>query len=69
MNEKNVHEKVVDVKNVSFETALGENKPNAWGRGYLQLYACCLLVYLCSTMNGMLLLYFAHVYQLSCTEL
>ena len=23
-----------------------------WGRGSLQLYATCLLVYLCSTMNG-----------------
>ena len=23
-----------------------------WGRGSLRLYAICLLVYLCSTMNG-----------------
>lgn len=26
-----------------------------WGRGSLHLYAICLLVYLCSTMNGSML--------------
>lgn len=25
---------------------------NTWGHGSLHLYAICLLVYLCSTMNG-----------------
>jgi hypothetical protein len=29
-----------------------ESKPNPWGRGYLHLYFCCALVFLCSTMNG-----------------
>lgn len=32
--------------------ALG-GPPNPWGRGHLQLYAACLIIYLCSTMNGM----------------
>jgi hypothetical protein len=31
--------------------ALG-GTPNAWGRGHLKLYAACLIIYLCSTMNG-----------------
>lgn len=26
--------------------------PNPWGRGHLHLYGLCLLIYLCSTMNG-----------------
>lgn len=26
--------------------------PNPWGRGHLQLYGACLIIYLCSTMNG-----------------
>jgi hypothetical protein len=26
---------------------------NTWGAGSLHLYAICLLIYLCSTMNGM----------------
>lgn len=28
--------------------------PNPWGRGHIQLYLCCMLIYLCSTMNGKL---------------
>ncbi|KAL4867161.1 general substrate transporter [Aspergillus spectabilis] len=31
--------------------ALG-GPPNPWGRGHLQLYGACLIIYLCSTMNG-----------------
>ncbi|KAL3487615.1 putative transporter [Aspergillus germanicus] len=31
--------------------ALG-GTPNPWGRGHLKLYAACLIIYLCSTMNG-----------------
>jgi hypothetical protein len=27
--------------------------PSPWGRGHLQLYGACMLIYLCSTMNGM----------------
>lgn len=26
--------------------------PNPWGRGHIQLYLCCMIIYLCSTMNG-----------------
>lgn len=26
--------------------------PSPWGRGHLQLYGACMLIYLCSTMNG-----------------
>lgn len=26
--------------------------PNPWGRGHIQLYLSCMLIYLCSTMNG-----------------
>jgi hypothetical protein len=34
-------------------TTILKNQPiNTWGRGSLRLYAVCLLVYLCSTMNG-----------------
>jgi hypothetical protein len=29
------------------------NKPDPWGRGHIQLYMLCVVVYLCSTMNGM----------------
>lgn len=26
--------------------------PNPWGRGHIQLYISCLVIYFCSTMNG-----------------
>jgi hypothetical protein len=26
--------------------------PSPWGHGHLQLYGACILIYLCSTMNG-----------------
>jgi hypothetical protein len=29
------------------------SKPDPWSAGYLRLYGMCLLIYLCSTMNGM----------------
>lgn len=35
-------------------TILKTRPVNTWSRGSLHLYAVCLLVYLCSTMNGML---------------
>lgn len=28
--------------------------PNPWGKGHKRLYMYCALIYLCSTMNGML---------------
>lgn len=38
----------------AMETALDASggAPNPWGRGHIQLYLCCLVIYLCSTMNG-----------------
>lgn len=33
---------------------LETNKPKQWGRGYPQLYFICIVVFLCSTMNGKL---------------
>ncbi|KAL6242514.1 hypothetical protein RBB50_010654 [Rhinocladiella similis] len=45
-------EKEINVANVDFAAALAENPPNPWGRGHLALYGCCIIVYLCSTMNG-----------------
>lgn len=41
-----------NVMNVDLAAALGPNKPDTWGKGHRKLYAMCLLVYLCSTMNG-----------------
>ncbi len=35
-----------------YQVALAENKINYWGKGYLRLYLCCVLVYLNSTMTG-----------------
>ena len=26
--------------------------PNPWGKGHIRLYLACLVLYLCSTMNG-----------------
>jgi hypothetical protein len=37
-------------------TGILKNRPvKTWGSGSLHLYAVCLLVYLCSTMNDMLM--------------
>ena len=45
-------EREIKARNAEFAAAIGENKPNAWGPGYRWLYSYCLVVYLCSTMNG-----------------
>lgn len=45
-------EKNIKARNAEFAAAISENRPNAWGRGYLTLYCHCLILYLCSTMNG-----------------
>jgi hypothetical protein len=37
----------------ALESILKTHPVNTWGAGSLHLYAICLLVYLCSTMNGM----------------
>lgn len=34
----------------AFDAAGGA--PNPWGRGHLRLYLACMIIYLCSTMNG-----------------
>lgn len=47
-----IQEQEVNVANADFATALEQNPPNPWGRGHIALYGCCLVVYLCSTMNG-----------------
>lgn len=44
--------KDIKARNAEFAAAVTENRPNPWGRGYLQLYVYCLILYLCSTMNG-----------------
>jgi hypothetical protein len=39
---------------VAIVTALDAtgSRPDAWGKGHIQLYILCAIVYLCSTMNG-----------------
>ena len=37
------------------KTILEQRPLSPWSRGAIRLYAICLLVYLCSTMNGMTL--------------
>jgi MFS family permease len=46
------NETEIKARNVEYAAAISENKPNPWGRGYLQMYAFCFVLYLCSTMNG-----------------
>ena len=45
-------EKDIKAANADYAAAVTENKPNPWGKGYLTLYGYCLVLYLCSTMNG-----------------
>ena len=45
-------ENEIKARNAEYAAAISENKPNPWGRGYLQMYAFCFVLYLCSTMNG-----------------
>ena len=40
------------VTNPRLAAIMVSNKPDPWGPGYIHLYFCCLLVFLCSTMNG-----------------
>jgi hypothetical protein len=40
-------------RHASLGSILKTHPINTWGAGSLHLYAICLLVYLCSTMNGM----------------
>ncbi|KAK7892227.1 hypothetical protein LTR67_007323 [Exophiala xenobiotica] len=47
-----VQEKEINVVNADFAAALADNPPSPWGKGHLALYGCCIVVYLCSTMNG-----------------
>lgn len=45
--------KVVEVSgNPDLASILANAKPNPWGKGYLRMYLCCALIFLCSTMNG-----------------
>ena len=45
-------ERTIKARNAEFAAAIGENKPNPWAKGYIQLYGFCFIIYLCSTMNG-----------------
>lgn len=29
-------------------------RPDAFGKGHIKLYLCCVIIYFCSTMNGLL---------------
>jgi hypothetical protein len=42
----------MDVAENDLATILKSQPVKTWSRGSLHLYAVCLLVYLCSTMNG-----------------
>lgn len=46
-----VSESTMKVQNPRLATILETDKPNPWGKGYLELYGVCLLMFLCSTMN------------------
>ncbi|KAL2862478.1 sugar porter family MFS transporter [Aspergillus lucknowensis] len=48
--EKNDRDVQHDAIAVTFDVLGG--RPDPWGRGHLQLYGACLIIYLCSTMNG-----------------
>jgi hypothetical protein len=45
------------VPDIELELSAIGGVPNPWGRGHIQLYAMCMVIYLCSTMNGMLEFY------------
>lgn len=42
----------IDTTNVAENLTAISQPPSPWGKGHRTLYFCCLLVYLCSTMNG-----------------
>jgi hypothetical protein len=48
-----VQQETLHAHNANLAQVLQEHKPNQWGAGYIKLYFTCLLIYLCSTMNGM----------------
>ncbi|KAF9888224.1 hypothetical protein FE257_009219 [Aspergillus nanangensis] len=50
MAEKNASSAQPNAIAATFD-ALG-GAPDPWGRGHLQLYGACLIIYFCSTMNG-----------------
>ncbi|KAF4446656.1 hypothetical protein F53441_9697 [Fusarium austroafricanum] len=45
-NEKSQSAEVIDI------LSNNEDAPSLWGRGHLQLYLACAIIYICSTMNG-----------------
>lgn len=51
-SQNQVAETTIKAQNPKLAAILEENKPDQWGRGYIHLYFCCLLIFLCSTMNG-----------------
>ncbi|MCJ1258557.1 hypothetical protein MMC24_006390 [Lignoscripta atroalba] len=49
---KVIKEKQINVANADFAAAIGENRPNPWGPGYLKMYLFSALIFLTATMNG-----------------
>jgi hypothetical protein len=47
-----VAERNFSVLNPQLAAVIQEHRLNLWGHGYLHLYLCCALVFLCCTMNG-----------------
>lgn len=43
----------LEVVNANLAAAVAANFVSLWSGGFLKLYACYRLVYLCSTMNGL----------------
>jgi hypothetical protein len=52
---KIVVESEVEAVNPTFTAIMTTHKPNQWGKGHLQLYGLCAVIFLNSTMSGMFL--------------
>lgn len=47
-----VHTEKFETLSPDLAKVLRENKPGAFSSGYIRMYLMCMLIYLCSTMNG-----------------
>ena len=52
---KIIEETAVEGVNPTFAAIMATHKPNQWGKGHLQLYGLCAVIFLNSTMSGMFL--------------
>jgi hypothetical protein len=50
---KIIEEGEVEGVNPTFTAIMATHKPNQWGKGHLQLYGLCAVIFLNSTMSGM----------------